>query len=366
MHNEATKNIIEIILQEGPIPFDKFMQEALYNPKYGYYMSTKDKIGASGDFITAPEISPMFGACIAAQIDDYINKNTSDIEILELGPGNGTLALSILTNLKQKDACIKYNMLELSPSLKQQQLITNAQYVDKIKHLDSLPENFNGIIIANEVIDAMPVSRFTIGKHLQEEFIDYCNNELTFKNINSNNKDLIAQVSAIDTLMPPGYSSEINLALPSWINSISNCLSKGLILLIDYGYNQSEYYHVERHGGTLKCFYKMKAHNNPLVNIGKQDITAHVDFTSAALSAQQYGLDIVGYAEQAHFLFNLGLIDIAQMSYEKHPLDTAKELKLLTMPSEMGSLCKVLGLTKNVSQPELAGFYNYNKVESLF
>lgn len=366
MQNNATENIINLIKASGPIPFARFMHEALYNPQYGYYMQESIQIGASGDFTTAPEISPMFGACIAKQIDEYIKNEGGEIEVLELGPGNGSLAFSILSNLKNITALKKYKLLELSPSLQIRQRETNAKFEEKIEHISSLPKNFSGIIIANEVLDAMPVHKFIIADDLLEPHISYNKQEICYLNIPSQNQDLIQQVKAIRTPLPPGYESEINLALPSWIKSIANCLDKGLVLLIDYGYSQNEYYHIERQGGTLKCFYKMTAHNNPLQHIGQQDITSHVDFTTAAKAACNADLDVIGYAEQAHFLMNLDLISFAEERYQQDPLAAAKEIKLLTMPSEMGSLCKVLGLGKNIEQRELTGFCNYNKVESLF
>lgn len=366
MQNKAKENIINLINNTGPIPFAKFMHEALYNPQYGYYMQESMQIGASGDFTTAPEISPMFGACIARQIDEYIENEGGEIEILELGPGNGSLAHSLLSNLKNITTLKKYKLLELSPRLKIRQAEKNTKFKEKIEHISSLPQNFSGIIIANEVLDAMPVHKFIIADNLLEPHVSYDKQEICYLNMPSQNQDLIQQVMAINTLLPPGYKSEINLALPSWIRSIANCLNKGLVLLVDYGYSQKEYYHIERQGGTLKCFYKMTAHNNPLQNIGQQDITSHVDFTTAAKAARDSELNIIGYAEQAHFLMNLGLISLAEESYQQDPLSTAKEIKLLTMPSEMGSLCKVLGLAKNIQQTELTGFHNYNKVESLF
>ncbi|MEE3003034.1 MAG: SAM-dependent methyltransferase [Pseudomonadota bacterium] len=366
MQNYTSQHIKQIIAESGPISFAEFMQYALYTPSTGYYMSNNYQIGKKGDFHTAPEISAMFGHCIANQINEYIRQN-NEISILELGPGSGKLAKDILENIKKPECIKKYLMLELSPSLKEKQKETTKS-ISKvpISHISKLPTDFKGIIIANEVIDAMPVHRFKIANKLHEQYVELKNNELIPVFKPTKNKDLIEQVYALNLDLPLGYESEINLALPSWINSLSDCLKQGIILLIDYGYDQQEYYHPERNDGTLKCFHQQKAHNNPFINIGSQDITAHVDFTKTAKAALKSNLEIEGYVEQAHFLLNLDLINIAQQYYAKDPLNSAKEMKLLTMPSEMGSLCKVLGLSKGITKTSLAGFCNYNKVESLF
>ncbi|MBT4804449.1 MAG: SAM-dependent methyltransferase [Legionellales bacterium] len=368
MNNPAKNHIKQLINNNGPIPFSEFMHAALYTPNIGYYSSSTPKIGAKGDFITAPEISPLFGNCIARQINEYIAEH-GQISILELGPGNGTLAASILRNVNL-DSITTYQLLEVSASLKQQQqqLLQHElqENYHKIKHIDKLPKNFNGIIIANEVADAMPVNRFTTGPDLLEQFVDIQNEKFIPINIKATNSDLISQVNNLDVNLPHGYSSETNLAMTSWIKALSEALQQGLVLLIDYGYPQLEYYHTERDGGTLTCFYKQKAHDNPFINIGAQDISAHVDFSLVAKAAVAANMTLIGYCEQSHFLMNLGLLELAQKQYETQPLLTAKEIKLLTMPNEMGSLCKVIGFGKNIPEQSLAGFCRYNKVESLF
>ena len=370
IHNPGTAaHIQHLIKTQGPIPFGHFMHEALYAPEVGYYVAGKHKLGKQGDFITAPEHSPMFGSALAKDIDRFLEAYPQ-ASILELGPGTGKLASSILNHLQHPEKLEHYFLLEVSPDLSQVQnihlkdTISNTLY-QKVQHIQALPTHFTGIIIANEVADAMPVERFQIQPHLQQQYVDYHDGRFRPVYTESTDQNLINQVDKLNMILPPGYASEINLALKSWIQSLAACLKLGYITIIDYGYDKEAYYQIERHGGTLKCFFQHRAHDDPFIHVGLQDITAHVNFSTIAEAAMQSDLDIVGYAEQGHFLINLGIAEIAQTYYTQDPLKTAHALKLFTMPSQMGSVCKAIGLSKNIDNGIFSGFSRYNRSATL-
>ena len=367
MDTALSQHIQQQIKAHGPMPFADFMQAALYTPKWGYYRRDRAKIGRDADFITAPEISSLFGICIAEQIHEY-SQHHGPVSIIEYGPGNGTLAHTIVSHLPP-ESLAHYYLFDISPSLRatQEALIDTLprDIASKVTSIDTLPASFSGIIIANEVLDAMPVHRFTVGEPLQEQHVLWDGKQFTPIDMVSKNSALIDQVARIQTPMAPGYRSEINLQAASWIQAIANCLTQGLILLIDYGYNQQTYYHPERHGGTLCCFRQHKASSDPFTLVGECDITAHVDFTQVVANAVAAGLTPIGYAEQSHFLLNLGIIEKAQAQYATHPIETASAMKLLMMPHEMGSLCKVLGLGKSLPRHNWQGFRDYNAIETL-
>ena len=353
------------IAAAGPISFYDFMHHALYAPSLGYYSAGSNKLGSLGDFTTAPEFSQLFGKTIASSIC-RMSFNGEPLEVLELGPGSGKLALSIQDYFATQNIPLKYHLLEVSADLKQQQQQTLQKYQAQTTWIHELPQDFTGIIIANEVLDAMPVHRFTTSsdKEILEHFVSYTDQKFELELVKTTNDDLITQLNELNIELPCNYTSEINLALPSWTSGLASSLKQGAAIIIDYGYSCREYYNPDRRGGTLKCFYRHTSNNNPLSNVGMQDISAHVNFSTLAANAKKHGLDIAGFTTQAHFLMNSGILDIATAEYEKDPLKTASELKMLTMPNQMGETCKVIGLTKNIT--DLAGFNNYNKAASLF
>lgn len=367
MDTPLSRHIQHQIQTQGPIPFADFMRAALYTPEYGYYNQERPKIGRDADFITAPEISPLFGACIAAQIEEY-SQHYGPVSIIEYGPGNGTLVQTITSHLPA--ACLAhYYLLDISPSLqiRQQELVRTLPeaIAAKISAIDRIPKDFSGVVIANEVLDAMPVHRFTVDQPLQEQYVDWHAGQFTPINKISKNKALITAVAEITTPMAVGYQSEINLEAAPWIREIATRMRQGLLLFIDYGYNEKTYYHPERHGGTLCCFQAHKSSSNPFVSVGACDITAHVDFTHITSHAIAAGLSPLGYVEQSHFLLNLGIIEKAEAQYSTNPIATASAMKRLLMPHEMGSLCKVLALGKNLTPHDWQGFQTYNAIDTL-
>lgn len=350
----------------GRIPFDRFMELALYAPGLGYYVAGSRKFGEAGDFVTAPEVSPLFAQCLARQARDVL-LSLGGGEILEFGAGSGVLAADMLAELERLDALPeRYLILEVSPDLQQRQREMLAQrapsLLQRVVWLDRLPREFSGMVVANELLDAMPVSRFRIGAEGVEEcYVALDGQGLKEVFATPESPGLVESASQIDRAaggLGEGYVSEINLRQASWLRALSEMMAQGAILLFDYGYPRSEYYHAQRNTGTLMCHYRHRAHADPFRWIGLQDITSHVDFSAAAEVSVEAGFTLAGYTTQAHFLMGLGLAEIIAAS---DPNDLARHMELvqgvkrLTLPSEMGERFKVLGLTKAM-QPELAGF----------
>lgn len=345
----------------GRIDFAQFMQLALYAPGLGYYTAGAHKFGEAGDFVTAPEISPLFSQCVARQCQQVIEAlGTADI--LEFGAGSGVMAADILTELECLQALPgHYYILEISPELRARQRATLAQHVpqllDRVQWLDTLPNSFTGVVLANEVLDAMPVHRVCINKGvLKEQFVSVEQGEFCWVADAPSTEGLEAQLPLSD--LPDGYCTEVNLAAPAWVASVSHMLVAGAILAIDYGYPRSEYYHPQRHAGTLLCHYRHRAHADPFVYPGLQDITAHVDFSAIAHAADSAGLEVAGFTTQAHFLMACGLDRVIANSGNgdlQAQMTLSQQIKRLTLPSEMGEVFKVLAVTRQLDI-ELRGF----------
>ena len=363
-HSEQLKTIIcqSIQAQGGRISFHDFMQAALYEPSLGYYVAGLRKIGKEGDFVTAPEISPLFAQCLANQCAQVLTE-IPQASILELGAGSGLMATQILLRLEQL-ACLPehYFILDLSPDLQLRQRETIERHaphlLNRIQWLTHLPNQpFQGVILGNEVLDAMPVELFTVTEQGIESVQVYLNNEeLTFSSLTSE------QAAYIQTLLPTEltlpYTSEFNPALAAWIHSLADCLAAGAILLIDYGYERADYYHPERTQGTLLCHYQHRVHDNPLIYPGLQDLTASVDFTAVAEAGVDAGLALAGYTTQAAFLASCGLEELFIEALNQNPqanYQLAQQIRTLSLPSEMGERFKVIALTKRFTTP-LLGF----------
>jgi SAM-dependent MidA family methyltransferase len=345
-----------IIQNQTPIGFDEFMQLALYYPKLGYYRSGSEKFGEKGDFITAPETSDLFGFCLAKQCAEVLNVNDS---ILEFGAGSGVLVAQVLFELGRLNKLPKfYYILELSAELqqRQKQTINNVvpELINKIIWLDKLPENFCGVVIANEVLDAMPAKRI-IQKNNQfyELGVGVKDNELNWQiktEVLNNDK------FKLPPLLSENYTTEINQQSLAWINSLFDILDSAVVLLIDYGMHNNEYFHPQRVDGTLRCYYQHKSNDNPFINIGKQDITTSVNFSAIAHQAKLSGFTIAGYATQALFLISLGIEKyLLNVADENKRINMAQQIKQLVLPSAMGESFKILALNKN-KNTKLTGF----------
>lgn len=356
--------------------FRDWMDRALYSPGLGYYSAGATRFGAAGDFVTAPELSALFGQTLARHCRDSLAACTGDT-ILELGPGRGLLARDILQTLEQEDALpARYLMLDRSGALRQEQAETlsslSSAALSRVEWLDRLPEQaVNGIILANEVLDALPVERFRrqASGVLQ---LGVRRSDNAFQEAHrSAPSDLKMRVEQLEKdlgrTLESGYTSELCADLEPWLGGLSASLNRGLLLFIDYGYTRTEFYHPERRMGTLRCHYRHRAHNDWLLLPGLQDLTASVDFTAVALAAHQAGLDVLGYAPQSHFLMAAGLTDLLTATASSAPsthLKLAQQAKALMLPGEMGERFQVLALGRNFSAP-VTGFQLYNHVEKL-
>ncbi len=359
--NQITRKIN----QSGAIPFSDYMAEALYHPKLGYYRNGLPKFGANGDFVTAPEVSVLFGYSLANQCHQVF-QNTSINQILEFGAGSGQLACDLLTRLSLLN-CLpnQYCILEPCAELRDRQKIKLKQahphFIDNIHWLTTLPENkINAIVIANEVLDAMPVTKFLLDHNTVFEYcVTHQQQQLSFEQqlASPTLKDAVLALNIPQTAQP--YESEINLWLPQWITSLAQCLNQAAVFLIDYGFPQHEYYHPDRNTGTIMCHFEHQTHSDPLCFPGIQDITAHVDFTAIAQAAYQNQFQISGYTHQAAFLNNCGLLALRDHTNSKIEYIQAQQIKMLTLPSEMGELFKVIGLQKDINL-DLIGFQSFD------
>ncbi len=368
-HSQSLQELIraEIGSNDGNISFARFMEMALYEPGLGYYSAGARKIGEDGDFITAPEISSLFSICLGRQCAEIIEHFDVAV-ILELGAGTGLMASDLLTELEKLN-CLpeKYLILETSADLRerQQQLIADRvpRLLSRVSWLDALPETpFKGLILANEVLDAMPVQRFRVQRDKIEELnVAYDGDNFIWHRVVadellSQKVDRIIQQSVSG--FSDGYSSELNKDLDAWIRSLSECLEQGVMLFIDYGYSRHEYYHEQRVDGTLLCHYQHRAHANPFINIGLQDITASVDFTAVAEAAVNANMLVSGYTTQAYFLIASGLekILLEQKGLDEiQQIEFSRQVKLLTLPAEMGERFKVIALSRDMDSV-LSGF----------
>lgn len=350
----------KIAEQGGKISFADYMQHCLYFPGLGYYSAGSHKLGEQGDFTTAPEISSLFSQTLAQHISDVFSQ-TAQSNILEFGAGSGKMAVDILNELETNACHIDhYYIIEASADLRQRQeeLINRElpHLKDKVIWLTALPENFVGVIIANEVCDAMPVHRLHFHNDcvtecyikFKEEQLQWCEGELSQAELVNHANEILELLDGSDVM------TEVNLASLAWLTSLANSLKQGAIFIIDYGYPKTSFYHPQRTDGTLICYYQHQGHSNPLVLQGLQDITAHVDFTALAQVAIDNGLDIEGFQTQADFLLAGGITVLA--SNKQHLDDMAifkqaTEIKRLTLPSEMGETFKVLSLSRSLEQP---------------
>ncbi|AOB33053.1 hypothetical protein AKI39_23325 [Bordetella sp. H567] len=349
----------------GWLSFEHWMAEALYAPGLGYYAAGSAKLAESagdpqlaGDFITAPELTPLFGQVLAAQAAQVL-RQTGTLNVLEFGAGTGALAEQVLASLDAEGLHVRYCIVEVSADLRARQQARLAAHGERVAWLDRLPDAFEGCVLANEVLDAMPVQVFRwddTGALLERGVV--ATPEGGFAWSDRPAPPRLAQVMA--ERMPPleGYVSEVNLRGEAWVRGMGQWLRRGAALLIDYGFPRHEYYHPQRAAGTLMCHLRHHAHADPFLAPGLQDITAHVDFTAMADAALAGGLDVLGYLSQAKFLVNAGLMErMAQLD----PNDAATyaraiaPVQKLLSEAEMGELFKVLAVGRDVTPP-LAGF----------
>jgi SAM-dependent MidA family methyltransferase len=360
----------EIERAGGWIGFARYMELALYAPALGYYMAGARKLGPDGDFVTAPELAPLFGHTLARQIAQGLEAAGGDI--LEIGAGSGALAASLLEELERLERLPpSYLILELSPELRARSRDTLAARVphllERVAWLNVLPPAFTGVVIGNEVLDAMPVHvvRARAGA-IEEAGVAVGRGAIPFEwSYRPATGGVAAAARALE--LPDGYTTEVGLFARAFVASVATMLERGIALFIDYGFPRAEYYHPQRREGTLMCHYRHRAHGDPFFLPGLQDITAHVDFTAIAEAAHGAGADVLGYATQAQVLINCGLTEVMR---RVSPEDTKAYLPLasaankLTSPAEMGELFKALAVGRGVTG-DLIGFRSGDKRHTL-
>ncbi len=346
----------------GWLSFADFMAATLYAPGLGYYAAGAHKFGAAGDFVTAPEMTPLFGEALAAQAAQVLA--TSAPSVIEVGAGSGRLAADLLASLESRDALPeRYAILDLSADLRERQRQTLAAAVphllSRVVWLDRLPERFSGLVLGNELLDALPVHLCSWQDSGPLERGVACAGEAFVWEERLAGGPLARAANAIAaaTPLPPGYQVEIGLAAAAWAAAWGSILEAGSVLLLDYGFPRREFYHPQRHGGTLMCHYRHQAHPDPFWLPGLQDITAHVDFTAVASAAVGAGLDLQGYASQGQFLLNCGILDrLAEREPDSSAyMRGAGAVNKLILPHEMGELFKVIAIGRGIDDP-LTGF----------
>lgn len=358
---------------EGFLSFEEWMGQALYAPGLGYYTAGNTKFGAAlptGDFTTAPEMTPVFGQVLARQVAQVLQMTGTD-SVLEFGAGTGALAASLIPALHELGIQVKYHILEVSADLAARQAERLAALAPQVQWLDTLPTSFEGCVIANEVLDAMPAALFRwneAGELMEVGVRALPANTPPFEWAERPARPELQ--SAVAQRMPPlpGYRSEINLQAEAWVRQLGSWLKTGAALLIDYGFPQREYYHPQRITGTLMCHFRHHSHDQALVLAGIQDITAHVDFTAMADAALEGGLDVLGYANQARFLLNAGLPELLQASMSAADSEamqaTLSAVQKLVSEAEMGELFKVLAVGRGL-EPPLLGFTRGDRRDTL-
>ena len=376
-HSNALLSSIQALIEKegGWVNFAQLMDAALYAPGLGYYSGGAKKFGFEGDFVTASEISPLFSQTIARQVKQVLSAlkaKSKQTDILELGAGTGRFARDLLLEMaKLEQLPTRYMILEVSAHLREVQQSTlkaalPKELLSRVVWLDALPGYFDGLIFANEVLDALPV-------HIVKKTADGLAEIGVVSEVaglawqekpalSSALKGFVAEIDLMD-----GYTTEVCLAASGLVASLAGILQSGMLLMIDYGFSRDEYYHPQRNQGTLMCHYRHRAHGDPLVYLGLQDITAHVDFTRVAEAGVANGLELIGFVTQAQFLINAGITELlasipAEDSANYLPL-VASAQKLLS-PAEMGDLFKVIAFERNLDIPFI-GFSSGDKSHTL-
>ena len=367
----------ELAAAGGWIPFARYMELALYAPGLGYYSGGARKFGPGGDFITAPELTPLFGQALAAQVEQVMRASAP--ELIEVGAGTGLLAADLLLELERRD-CLpeSYGILELSGELRERQFDTLAakapHLAARVQWLDALPERFAGAVVANEVLDVMPVHLVVSrAEGLFERGVAIAADAAGVRRLCWADVPAAGAVAegaralALPVPQSGEYVTELNLAGKAWVAAWAERLQAGALLLIDYGDPRAEYYLPSRSNGTLLCYYRHHAHGDPFLWPGLNDITAFVDFTAVAEAGFEAGLDVQGYTTQAQFLFNCGVLECLERRGARESADyirAARAVQRLTAPQEMGELFKVIALSRALDGP-LLGFVRGDRTHAL-
>lgn len=376
------QKIIQAIKSQGPMSFDTFMDMALYSPSLGYYTKVASKIGRSGDFYTSSHLHPIFGAMIGRQMEEMWNfMGRPDIfHIVEMGAGMGYLARDVLEYLKksevrsrkseEKENCfphLRYVMVERNAAIKTKQEELLTEFGEKVRWVSGLNDldPIIGCFLSNELFDAFPVRMVETDKELMEIYVSAKDDELVEVKMPCGD-EVREYFRELDIELPEGYRTEVNLRLKGWLKNISDALSEGFVLTIDYGYPAWDYYSEDRNRGTLLCYYQHLMNENPYQNIGEQDITAHVNFSSLKKWGEEFGLKTLGFCPQGTYLVSLGIDKVIAELYgdSPDPFEIAK-IKGLILPEGMGGSHKVMVQYKGEGEPKLRGFALRNQAGKL-
>jgi len=358
----------QIAASGGWISFARYMDLALYAPGLGYYSAGARKLGKAGDFVTAPEISPLYGWTLARQVKQVLDAGFD--EILEVGAGSGALAATLLEELERAGRVPRsYLILELSADLRERSRDTLAARVphllERVAWLNRLPPSFSGVVLGNEVLDAMPVTIVRVqNERIEEGGVGVRNDRFSWSWRFASGEPLEA---ARALALPEGFRTEIQLAASGFVRTLAGILERGVAIFVDYGFPQKEYYHSQRKEGTLMCHYRHQAHADPFWLPGLQDITSHIDFSATGRAAREGGLEVLGYTSQAQFLVNCGITEIMARTPAENAgkfLPLASQANRLMSPAEMGELFKVIALGREFGAP-LAGFREGDRRKSL-
>lgn len=358
----------------GSISFGEYMHHALYAPGLGYYAAGATKFGEHGDFITAPEVSPLFGRIVARQCAEVLTQ-TGTSTVLEIGAGSGRLAVDVLTKLAAIEALpSEYLILEVSADLQDRQraLINEElpEIASRVRWLKDLPASCRGVILVNEVLDAMPVERFVRRDDILEQHVRVKDGDFALIEKAASvgvREAVVTMEKDIGRRLPHGYVSEISLAVPPWIEQLCRGLEHGCVFLFDYGLDRASYYAPDRSDGWLRCHFRHHAHGDALRLPGIQDITTWVDFTAAATAADATHAEVAGFTDQAHFLIDGGLheelLSMASSASDAQ-VELSAQAKMLTLPGHMGEHFKCMALSRGLSVPPTA-FQNHDRTHTL-
>ncbi|MCE5194255.1 MAG: SAM-dependent methyltransferase [Nitrospiraceae bacterium] len=379
--NAVKQKIIDKIRKDGPVTFKTFMKMVLFEPGFGYYTSEEARIGRYGDFYTSSHLHPIFGAMLGKQIEEMwmLMEKPDDFNIIEIGSGVGYLCKDILEYFSgvkirgQKPRNIykniKYIIIEINPAMKEEQKKLLSEFDDKVIWKSSIKElsEIKGCILSNELLDSFPVHLIEMENGIKEIFIKSDGENLAELKQKPSTIEIINYLREFSTKLENGYRTETNLEIKKWLKEISEILKEGFILTIDYGYPSWDYYSEERNRGTLLCYYKHQISEDPYQNIGEQDITAHVNFSSVKKWAEELGIKTIGFCQQGAFLLGLG-IDKSISNIYKTSSDYFAEIdkiKNLILPGTIGETHKVMIQYKGHRKPELKGFSIKNQLNNL-
>lgn len=376
--NPLQKKIVQQIKKKGPITFEQFMSMTLYDPEFGYYNTESGKIGRTGDFYTSSHLHPVFGAIMGRQIIEMWNLmgRTENFRIVEMGGGAGYFCKDLLDSLRSVDKfadffrALKYTIIERSPALRNKQQGLLSGFSGKIEWLSALSEcgSITGCIFSNELLDAFPVHLVRMEDSLREIYVDF-DEEKGFMEIagDLSNEEILPYFRNFSSELRKGYTTEVNLRIRDWLREINEVLERGFILTIDYGYPAWDYYSEDRDRGTILCYHKHQINENPYLNIGEQDITAHVNYSALKKWGEDIGIKTAGFCGQGVFMVSLGIDeDIKKIAEgpEDYVFEIAR-IKKLILPQGMGESHKVMVQYKGVEPPGLQGFSIRNQIKTL-